>query len=76
MPMEFIQQNILTNAIAVISGEMLVWPGLRRAGSDLNTAQATQSVAARPAISAAARTSAASLPSSPRTAAGLTVSQR
>lgn len=42
MPMEFIQQNILTIAIAVISGVMLVWPGLRRAGNDLNTTQATQ----------------------------------
>lgn len=42
MPMEFIQTNIMTIAIAVISGVMLVWPSLRRSGNDINPAQATQ----------------------------------
>jgi rhodanese-related sulfurtransferase len=39
--MEFIQQNILTIAIAVISGVMLVWPGLHRSGKALSAHQAT-----------------------------------
>lgn len=42
MPMEFIQQNILTIAIAIMSGVMLVWPGFRRAGTQLSPLQATQ----------------------------------
>jgi rhodanese-related sulfurtransferase len=39
--MEFIQNNILTIAIAVISGVMLIWPGFRRAGKVLSAHQAT-----------------------------------
>lgn len=39
--MEFIQNNILTIAIAVISGVMLIWPGLHRTGKALNAHQTT-----------------------------------
>jgi rhodanese-related sulfurtransferase len=39
--MEFIQNNILTVAIAVISGVMLVWPGFHRTGKALSANQAT-----------------------------------
>ena len=39
--MEFIQNNILIIAIAVISGVMLVWPSLHRTGKALSANQAT-----------------------------------
>jgi rhodanese-related sulfurtransferase len=41
VPLEFIQANILTFAIAVASGVMLVWPGLRRAGETVDPGRAT-----------------------------------
>ncbi len=41
MPMEFIQNNILTIAIAVISGVMLVWPSFRHGGKAINPTEAT-----------------------------------
>lgn len=42
--MDFIQNNILLIAVAVVSGAMLLWPMLRRnsGGSSVNTLQATQ----------------------------------
>jgi rhodanese-related sulfurtransferase len=40
--LEFIQDNILTVAIALISGFMLVWPGFRTGGKRVNTHQAIQ----------------------------------
>lgn len=41
MPMEFIQNNIMTIAIAVASGVMLLWPSFRRGGLVVNPTQAT-----------------------------------
>lgn len=41
MPMEFIQQNIITIAIAIISGVMLIWPSFRRGGKAINPTEAT-----------------------------------
>jgi rhodanese-related sulfurtransferase len=41
VPIEFIQNNILTIAIAVISGVMLIWPALHRTGKALSTHEAT-----------------------------------
>ena len=41
MPMEFIQNNIITIAIAIISGVMLVWPSFRRGGKIINPTEAT-----------------------------------
>ncbi len=42
MPMDFIQANILTIAIAILSFIMLLWPGFRQSGKSVTTAQATQ----------------------------------
>lgn len=46
MPMEFIRDNILLIAVAVISGVMLMWPLLRRTsgGPYVDTLQATQMI--------------------------------
>ncbi|MDR1889504.1 MAG: rhodanese-like domain-containing protein [Zoogloeaceae bacterium] len=48
--MEFIQNNILTIAIAVISGVMLVWPGLHQRGKALSAQQATTRINREDAI--------------------------
>ena len=57
MPMEFIQNNIITIAIAIISGVMLVWPSFRRGGKIINPPEATLLINREEALVVDVRTS-------------------
>lgn len=52
MFLQFVRDNLLLFAVAVISGVMLVWPMLRRSGgaSAANTLQATQMINRQDAV--------------------------